>query len=105
MTTLSWISRGGPPIVAVAALLAAGTSVAAGAPQHRYSIAASLTPVSVATAHDGGTIEMKSTLSRPPPSNAVQSGGRFVIIAKIVASPMGCASDTIFVDGFESDSP
>ncbi|MEO7433003.1 MAG: hypothetical protein ABIR62_13470 [Dokdonella sp.] len=101
MTTLSWISRGGPPVALLAVALTIAPAGAANSPQHRYSITASLTPSGVSTTAANGGVEMKSTLSRPASGNDVQSGGSYVVMAKIVASPMGCASDTIFVDGFE----
>ncbi len=101
MTTLSWISRGGPPAALLATMLAIAPASAANAPHHRYSISGSLTPSGVSTASTNGGVQLKSTLSRPATGNDVQTGGSFVVMAKIVASPMGCASDTIFVDGFD----
>ncbi len=104
MTTLSWISRGGPPAALLAAMLVISPAGAANSPQHRFSISGSLSRTDAAstTANDnGGTLQMKSTLSRPTPGSDVQSGGNFVVMAKIVASPLGCASDVIFVDGFD----
>jgi hypothetical protein len=104
MTTLSWISRGGPPSALLAAMLAIAPAGAANSPQHRYTVSGSLTRSDVAsatTSDSGAALQLKSTLSRPARGNDVQSGGSFVMMAKIVASPLGCASDTIFVDGFE----
>jgi hypothetical protein len=44
---------------------------------------------------------LNGRLSTPSRDVGLQSGGDFVVLAKLAESPLGCASDVIFADGFD----
>jgi hypothetical protein len=44
---------------------------------------------------------VKGRLSSPPRDVGLASGGDFVVMAKLAMSPLGCASDLIFANGFD----
>ena len=100
MAILSPVIRGGPLLgVLVALSLAAAPATASDGQRHYYSIQGSLTPTASPTSSGGG-LEMKSRIAATP-SALPQSAGNFVLTARLAASPLGCAGDTIFEDGFD----
>jgi hypothetical protein len=89
-----------PPTPFLAIVLAVVAAAPAGATStRRYEVRASLRPIAAA-AH-GGAMTLKATLASPSTLVPVQSGADLSMIAKLAAVPTGCASDTIFVDGFD----
>lgn len=89
--------------VAGAALLVA-TSAAGAASDPRYGVAAELRAVGSSS---GGGYRLQARLAgRPGASGALENGpfsnGSFSRVAKIARSPLGCAEDRIFADGFDA---
>jgi hypothetical protein len=69
---------------------------------HRYSISGSLAAVAVEKAETGAPLAVGGRLTAPSKDVGLQSGGDFVVMAKLAASPLGCSGDdTIFADGFD----
>ena len=101
MAILSPAIRGGPLLgVLVALSLAAVPATASDGQRHYYSIQGSLAPASTTTSNGGG-LELKSRIATNASALPAQSAGNFVLTARLAASPMGCAGDTIFADGFD----
>jgi hypothetical protein len=96
------VIRGGPALAALA-LFAAATSAHAASQTttHRYSIQGSLQATATSGNSGGASMQLSSRLSTPTQDVALQSGGNFVVMAKLAYSPMVCAGDTIFRDGFD----
>jgi hypothetical protein len=95
--------RGGP-LLGLIALLAGIPSIHAAqkAPAaHRYEISGSLESVATEKTAAGAWLGMAGRLSASPQDVGLQSGGDFVVMAKLAESPVGCGNDTIFVDGFD----
>jgi hypothetical protein len=101
-TSLQWV-RGGPRFGLIALLAGLPLVHAAGeTPAHRYSISGSLEAVAAEKATSGAPLGIEGRLSAPPKDAGLQSGGDFVVMAKLAESPLGCSgSDTIFADGFD----
>jgi len=100
MATLSPVIRGGPLLGLLAVLFAGTPATASDAPRHHYSINGSLSPVAT-TAASGGSLQVKSQLSSERTLIPAQSGNGMVLSGKLAASPLGCAGDTIFANGFD----
>lgn len=64
--------------------------------RHHYEITGGLTPSADATA---GSAPTHFGAIAP---HVTQAGDRFELSARLVATPYGCAADTIFSDGFDS---
>jgi hypothetical protein len=102
-SSLQWI-RGAPMVAAIALLAgvpavhAAGKTPAA----HRYTIHGSLEAIAAEKTTSNAPLGISGRLSAPAKESALQSGGDFVVIAKLAESPLGCSGDdTIFADGFD----
>jgi hypothetical protein len=77
---------------------AAGTKPAA----HRFEINGSLAPAQAEKTAAITPFGMSGRLSAAPKEAALQSGGDFVVMAKLAESPQGCSgNDTIFADDFD----
>jgi len=100
MAILSPAIRSGPLLGALVALFLAVPATASDAQRHHYSIHGSLTPVAAA-ASSRGVLQLKSRLSGEQSSIPAQAGGDLVLTARLALSPLGCAGDTIFADGFD----
>jgi hypothetical protein len=102
-TSLQWV--GGGPRLGLIVLLAGVSSVhAAGKTQstHRYAISGSLEAVATEKATTGAPLGIEGRLTAPAKDVGLQSGGDFVVMAKLAESPLGCSgSDTIFADDFD----
>ena len=95
-TSLYWAIAG--------ALLAAGAAHAADSrqPAHRYSIYGSLETATAEKTAASAAMSLDARLVAPPKDVGLQSGGDFVVMAKLAESPLGCGgSDTIFTNGFD----
>jgi hypothetical protein len=96
--------RGGALLALVAMLAGIPIAHAAGRmpAAHRYEISGSLQPAAAAKAIASGALGVNGRLSAPAKDVGLQSGGDFVVMAKLAESPLGCSgNDTIFVDGFD----
>ena len=95
-TSLHWAIAG--------ALLAAGAAHAADSrqPAHRYSIYGSLETATAEKSAASTPMSLDARLTAPSKDVGLQSGGDFVVMAKLAESPLGCGgSDTIFTNGFD----
>lgn len=105
MATFLRVIRGGPPLLAALALVAGSprADAAERASSHRFAIHGSLA-VDASDKHVPASpwLRMDARLSTPPKDVGLASGGDFVVLAKLATSPLGCASDLIFADGFEN---
>ncbi|HEY0233264.1 MAG TPA: hypothetical protein VGC55_18595 [Dokdonella sp.] len=98
------VIRGGPMLAVLALLVGAASAHAAGkTTAHRYTIQGSLQAAATSTNADGASMQMTSHLSAPAQDVALQSGGNFVVMAKLAYSPLTCFGDTIFRDGFDGN--
>lgn len=97
------VIRGGPLLAALVLLAGVTSAHAAGktTAAHRYAIQGSLEAAASSTSSDSAPMQLTSHLSAPAQSLALQSGGDFVVMAKLAYSPMTCFGDTIFRDGFD----
>jgi hypothetical protein len=104
MRTLTPVIRGGPLLLAALVLLGGIPCANAGdaAPRHRYTIHGSLEAPAAKTTAASPWLSVKGRLSSPPRDVGLASGGDFVVMAKLAMSPLGCASDLIFADGFDA---
>lgn len=92
--------RGGP-LLGLVALLASIPVVHAAA-SHRYSIHGSLEAATSEKTTAAAPLGISARLSAPSSDVGLQSGGDFVVMAKLAESPLGCSgSDTIFANGFD----
>ena len=92
--------RGGP-LLGLAALLALIPVVHA-AGSHRYSIHGSLEAATPEKTTAAAPLGLSARLSASASDASLQSGGDFVVMAKLAESPLGCSgSDTIFANGFD----
>ena len=102
-TSLQWL-RGGS-LTALIALLAAAPIVHAAGPApaaHRYAINGSLDVLAADKTTPSTPLGMSARLSAAPKDVALQSGGDFVVMAKLAESPLGCSGDdTIFANSFD----
>jgi hypothetical protein len=106
METSTQVIRGGPRLLAALALLAAIPSAHAGhaTSSHRYAIHGSLESVATAdktSAANPSWLSGHGRLSPAPQDAGLVSGGQFVVMARLATSPLGCASDLIFANGFD----
>ena len=100
-TSLQWV-RAGSRLGLIALLAGIPIAHAAGTAAHRYSISGSLEAVAAEKSKSSAPLGIEGRLSAPPKDVGLQSGGDFVVMAKLAESPLGCSgSDTIFVDGFD----
>ncbi|HEV7490851.1 MAG TPA: hypothetical protein VGO25_08605 [Rhodanobacteraceae bacterium] len=100
MTTLSPAIRSGPLLAVAIAFAIATPASASNDVHHHFSIYGSLTPATTG-ASSSGTLQMKSHLSSATATSTAQTGGGLVLNAQLANSPLGCAGDTIFEDGFD----
>ena len=102
-TSLQWV-RGGP-LIGLIVLLAGAPAVHAGgnAPaSHRYTIHGSLEASAEEKTTASGSLGVAGRLSAPAKDIDPQSGGDFVVMAKLAESPLGCGGDdAIFANGFD----
>jgi hypothetical protein len=102
MATSHPVIRGGPLFVVLSLLVgSASTSVFARTAAQRYMIHGSLQPSAAKRSPDSAPMRMSARLLARTHGPGLQSGGGLVVIAKLAQAPLGCADDTIFVDGFE----
>jgi len=101
-TSLQWV-RAGSRLGLIALLAGIPVVHAAGTtPAHRYSISGSLEAVAAEKSTSSAALGIEGRLSAPAKDVGLQSGGDFVVMAKLAESPLGCSGgDTIFVDGFD----
>lgn len=101
MSTFHPVIRGGPTWLALLVLAGAVATPASGAVEApRYTIRGSV-EASAQSADAAAAMRVSARLSPPARDAGLQAGGAFVIVAGIASSPLGCADDTIFVNGFE----
>ncbi len=101
MRTSLHVIRGGP-LLAMLVLLAGIPSAHAGSEQaHRYTVRGSLEAAATDKTAGSPWLRLNGRLSTPSRDVGLQSGGDFVVLAKLAESPLGCASDVIFADGFD----
>jgi len=102
MSTFNPVIRGGPTWLAFLVLAGAGaTPVPGSAESPRYTLRGSFE--SSPRSQDGAaSMQLSARLSSPARGAGLQAGGDFVVVAGIASSPLGCADDTIFVNGFEA---
>lgn len=100
MRTSFHVIRGGP-LLAMLVLLAGIPSAHAGNQTHRYTVRGSLEAAATDKTAGSPWLRLNGRLSTPPRDVGLQSGGDFVVLAKLAESPLGCASDVIFADGFD----
>ena len=103
MRTSLQIARVGP-LLGLIALLAGSPGVQAETKPaaHRYEINGSLAATATAKSTSSAPLGLQGRLSAQSTDAALQSGGDFVVIAKLAESPLGCSgSDTIFANGFD----
>ena len=96
--------RSGPLILAL--LLANAATAAESTTSHRFTLTGSAVLTHDQAALSDGTLSMRGYLmSKDAPSTAaiVRDGGRFSIMAKVVAVAQVCYNDTIFRDDFDGD--
>lgn len=99
MAALSPAIRSGPLAVLIALALASPANARDANAPHHFSISGSLTRASAPA--QGGSLQMQSRLSTPTAALVQQGGAGFVLSAKLAEQPFGCASDTIFQNGFD----
>lgn len=103
MRTSLQIVRGGL-LSGLIALMAGAPPVHAGGtkPAHRFEIHGSLAPAAAEKSAASAPLGLEGRLSATPEDAALQSGGTFVVMAKLAESPLGCSGDdTIFADDFD----
>ena len=101
MAALSPAIRGGPALaVAILLALASPADAREPDPRHHFSVYGSLTPLTASGSSDSA-MQMHSHLSKAEATVIAQAGGNLVLSAKLAESPMVCAGDTIFRDGFD----
>jgi len=84
-------------LVEIASAQAAGKAA-----PHRYTIKGSLEAAQTRASSDGVSTRLGARLSAPVKDVGLQSGGDFVVMAKLADSTLGCSGDdTIFVNGFD----
>jgi len=95
------VIRGGP-LLAMLVLLAGSPPAHADSNQaHQYTVRGSLEAVATDKTAGSPWLRVNARLSAPSRDVGLQSGGDFVVMAKLAESPLGCASDHIFTNGFE----
>ena len=95
--------RAGPLIALLVGAATIASADASAGNAHRYAIrGASLEATASATAPSNGLLGLRGRLTTPSKSTAnLHEGGNFAVIATLAASPLGCASDLIFANGFD----
>ena len=91
-------------LLGLIALAGAPTAHAAGTKpsSHRFEINGSLAPAAAEKTTAGTAFGMQGRLTATAQDAALQSGGDFVVMAKLAESPLGCSGDdTIFADDFD----
>ena len=101
-TSLQWL-RGSLALASIALMAGIPLVHAAGkTEEHRYSIYGSLDVVAAEKTTASAPLSLGGRLSAPAKGISLQSGGDFVVMAKLAESPLGCSgSDTIFANGFD----
>lgn len=94
------VIRGGP-LLALLALAATVSPVRGRDALHRYEVNASLRPVVTTNVARGSALSLQARLVASHADSPVQEGAEFALIGKLARAPLGCGSDTIFVDGFD----
>jgi hypothetical protein len=90
------------PVLGLIVLLGGIPDVDAAAKTHRYEINGSLETSSAEKSTASAPLALSGRLSAPSQDAGVQSGGDYVVLAKLAESPLGCGgSDTIFTNGFD----
>lgn len=101
MSTCTPVIRGGPlPCVFALLAIALPASVSGAAP--RYSVHASLHPAIVKTTARGSGLSMQGRLDSSRSYLPVHEGTDLALIGKLSHIVLGCADDTIFVNGFDA---
>jgi hypothetical protein len=102
MSTFHPVIRGGPTWLAFLVLAGiAATPAPGGAESPRYTLRGSF-EASARSQGSAASMQLSARLSPPARGAGLQAGGDFVVVASVAASPLGCADDTIFVNGFET---
>ena len=101
-TSLQWL-RGSIALASIALVAGIPLVHAAGKTgEHRYAIYGSLDVVAAEKTTASAPLSLGGRLSAPTAEVSLQSGGDFVVMAKLAESPLGCSgSDTIFANGFD----
>ncbi len=104
MRTSLQIARGGR-LFGLIALMAFAPLVQAGGTKpaaHRFEIHGSLAPAANEKSAASAPFGLEGRLTSAPQEAALQSGGTFVVMARLAESPLGCSGDdTIFADDFD----
>lgn len=101
MSTFHPVIRGGPTWLAFLVLAGVAATPAPGSAESRYTLRGSF-EASARSQSPAAAMQLSARLSSPARGAGLQAGGDFVVVASVAASPLGCADDTIFVDGFET---
>ena len=99
MRTSLHVIRGGP-LLAMLVLLAGIPSARAGG--HRFTVRGNLEAAATDNTAASPWLRVNARLSAPARDVDLLSGGDFVVLATLAESPLGCGSDIIFANGFES---
>ena len=95
--------RAGPLLALLLFEAAIAASDASAGNSHRYAIRGSLEATPTEHVAAGSWLRLEGRLSAPARSGGLHDGGNFALLATLAASPLGCASDLIFADGFDGD--
>jgi hypothetical protein len=95
------VIHGGTMFVLLLLVGVASAPVFGRAVAHRYVVRGSLEPAAAKRGAATALMDLSARLSPPTRGEGVQSGGDFVVLAKLAQSPSGCGDDTIFVNGFD----
>jgi hypothetical protein len=95
--------RAGPLLALLLFEAAIASTDASASHPHRYAIRGSLEAIPSEHTAAGSWLRLDGRLSAPARSPGLHEGGNFAVLATLAASPLGCASDLIFADGFDGD--
>ena len=102
MRTSLHVIRGGPLLAMLVLLAGIPSARAGGQPAHRYTVRGNLEAAATDNTAASPWLRVNARLSAPARDVDLLSGGDFVVLATLAESPLGCGSDIIFANGFES---
>jgi len=95
--------RAGPLLALLVFEAAIASTDAAAGNSHRYAIRGSLEATAADHTAASPWLRLKGRLAAPARGAGLHEGGDFAMLATLAASPLGCASDLIFADGFDGE--
>lgn len=93
--------RAGPLLALLLGVATIASADASAGNAHRFTIRGSLEAAPADHTVENLGFRLKGQLAAPARGPALHEGGDFAVLATLAASPLGCASDLIFADGFD----